>query len=72
LFSYASQLLALLIEHGGRIVRAAAQLLDLPNFLVLRFANRLVLLCYATRAEGTYFPATSGREIDAVMQGRLR
>jgi hypothetical protein len=40
--------------------------------LVLRFANRLVLLGYVTRAEGTYFPTVSGREIDAVMQGRLR
>src|SRR6516165_9592778 len=51
-----SQLLALLIEHGGLAVRAAAQLLDLPNFMVLRFAIRLVRLGYATRVEGTYFP----------------
>jgi hypothetical protein len=67
-----SQLLALLVEHRGLTVRAAAPLLDLPHFMVLRFANRLVLLGYATRAEGTYFPTISGREIDAVMQGRLQ
>jgi hypothetical protein len=40
--------------------------------MVLRFANRLVCLGYATQAEGTYFPTISGREIDAAMQGRLR
>jgi hypothetical protein len=67
-----SQLLALLIEHDGLAVRAATSLLDLPNFMVLRFADRLVLLGYATRAEGTYFPTIPGREIDAVMQGRPR
>jgi DNA-binding IclR family transcriptional regulator len=65
-------LLALLIEHRGLTVRAAAPLLDLPHFKVLRFANRLVRLGYATRAGGTYFTTISGREINAVMQGRLR
>jgi hypothetical protein len=67
-----AQLLALLIDNRGLTVRAAASLLDLPNFMVLRFANRLVRLGYATQAQGSYFATISGREIDAVMQGRLR
>jgi hypothetical protein len=67
-----SQLLALLIEHGGLTVSAAAPLLDLPHFMVLRFADRLVCLGYATQVQGSYFATISGREIDAVMQGRLR
>jgi hypothetical protein len=67
-----SQLLELLIEHGGLAVGSAAPLLDQPHFMVLRFANRLAYLGYATLARGTYFPTISGREIDAVMQGRLR
>jgi hypothetical protein len=67
-----SRLLALLIVHDGLTVRAATPLLDLPHFMVLRFANRLVRLGYATRAEGTYFPTIAGREMDAIMQGHLR
>jgi hypothetical protein len=67
-----SQLLALLIEHGGLPVRAAAPLLDLPHFMVLRFADRLVYFGYATQVQGSHFATISGREIDAVMQGRLR
>jgi hypothetical protein len=67
-----SQLLALLIEHCGLTVSAAAPLLDLPPFMVCRFADRLVGLDYATRAEGTYYATIAGREIDAVMhRGRL-
>jgi hypothetical protein len=67
-----SQLLALLIEHGGLTVRAAAPLLDLPHFMVLRFADRLVCLGYATQVQDSYIATISGREIDAVMQGRRR
>jgi DNA-binding IclR family transcriptional regulator len=66
------QLLALLIDHRGLTVSAAASLLDLPHFMVLRFANRLIRLGYATQVQGSYFVTISGREIDAVMQGRLR
>jgi hypothetical protein len=67
-----SQLLARLIEHGGLTVSAAAPLLDLPPFIVWRFADRLVQLDYATRAEGRYYATIAGREIDAVMHpGRL-
>jgi DNA-binding IclR family transcriptional regulator len=65
-----SQLLALLVDHGGLTVSAATPLLDLPPFMVRRFANRLVHLGYATRAKGKeerYFPTISGHEIDAVM-----
>jgi hypothetical protein len=40
--------------------------------MVLRFANRLIRLGYATQVQGSYFVTISGREIDAVMQGRLR
>ena len=67
-----SQLLALMIERRGLTVSAAATLLDLPHFMVLRFADRLVCLGYATQVQGSYFATISGRKIDAVMQGRLR
>ena len=67
-----SRLLALLIVHDGLTVRAATPLLDLPHFMVLRFADRLVCLGYATQVQGSYFATISGREIHAVMQGRLR
>jgi hypothetical protein len=67
-----SQLLALLIERGGLTIGAAAPLLDLPHLMVVRLANRLVRLGYATQVQGSYFATISGREIDAVMQGRLR
>jgi hypothetical protein len=67
-----AQLLALLIKHGGLTARAAAPRLDLPYFMVLRFADRLVYLGYATQVQGSYFATISGRKIDAVMQGRLR
>jgi hypothetical protein len=64
-----SQLLALLIEHRGLTIGTAAPVLDVPNFLVLlRFANRLVCLGYATQAQGSYFATISGREIHAVMR----
>jgi hypothetical protein len=62
------QLLALLVDHRGLTVRAAASLLDLPHFMVLRFANRLIRLGYATQVQGNYFVTTAGREIDAVMR----
>jgi DNA-binding IclR family transcriptional regulator len=71
-----SQLLALLIEHSGLTISAAATLLDLPPSMVLRFANHLVRLGYATREQGKekrYFTTISGREINAVMRrGSLR
>jgi hypothetical protein len=69
-----SQLLALLIEHGGLTIKAVAPLLDLPPFVALRFANHLVRLGYATRAQDErYFATISGRGIDAVMRSdRLR
>ena len=67
-----SQLLVLVIEHRGLTVRAAAPLLDLPHFMVLRFANRLVRSGYVTQVQGSYFATVAGRQIDAVMQGRLR
>ena len=64
-----SQLLALLIEHGGLTVNAAAPLLDLPPFVALRFANHLVHLGYATRVQDErYFATSLGREIDAAMR----
>jgi hypothetical protein len=63
-----SQFLALLIEHRGLTVRAAASLLDLPHFMVLRFANRLVRLGYAAQVQDSYFATISGRQIDAVMR----
>ena len=68
-----SQLLALLIEHDGLTASAAAPLLDLPPFMVVRFASRLVRLGYATRAKEKgkgYFATLSGREIDAAMRRR--
>jgi hypothetical protein len=67
-----SQLLALLIEHGSLTASDAAPLLDLPPFMVLRFANRLVCLGYATRRPGNderYLATIAGCEIDAVMRG---
>ena len=67
-----SELLALLIDHGGLTVRAAAPLLKLPHFMVLRFANSLIRLGYATQVQGSYAATLAGRQIDAVMQGRLR
>ena len=71
------QLLALLIEHEGLGVDAAAPLLGLPRFMALRFANHLVALGYATCCtEGKderYVATISGRKISAVMQpGSLR
>ena len=66
-----SQLLAQLIEHGGLTVIAAKPLLDLPPFMVRRFADHLVRLGYATRSQsgdGHYFATVAGREIDAVMR----
>jgi hypothetical protein len=64
-----SQLLALLIEHGGLTIKAVAPLLDLPPFAALRFANHLVRLGYAMRAQDErYFATISGRGIDAVMR----
>ena len=66
-----SQLLALLIEHDGLTISAAAPLLDLPQFMVVRVANRLVRLGYAKRAQGRekrYFATIAGHEIDAVMR----
>jgi hypothetical protein len=66
-----SQLLALLIEHGGLTVSAAASLLDLQHFMVLRLANRLVHLGYATHTQDNemrYLATLAGREIDAVMR----
>jgi DNA-binding IclR family transcriptional regulator len=67
-----SQLVALLVEHRGLTVSAAAPLLDLPPFMVRRFADRLVRLGYATRTEGRYYATKAGQEIDAVMHpGRL-
>jgi hypothetical protein len=47
----------------------AAPLLDLPPFMVLRFANRLVRLGYATSNDECYLATIAGCEIDAVMQG---
>jgi DNA-binding IclR family transcriptional regulator len=71
-----SQLLALFIEHAGLNISAAALLLDLPPFMVMRFANHLVRLGYAARAEGNdgrYFATIAGREINSVMRrGCLR
>ena len=69
-----SQLLALLTEHGGLTIKAVAPLLDLPPFVALRFANHLVRLGYATRAQDErYFATIFGREIAAVMRSdRLR
>ena len=67
-----SRLLALLIEHGGLTARTAAPLLYLPTFMVLRFANRLVRLGYATRSQSgdrRYFTTIAGRNIAAVMRG---
>ena len=71
------QLLALLIEHRGLSVDAAATLLGLPRFMTLRFANYLVAFGYATRCtqdkDERYFPTISGRKIYAVMRpGSLR
>ena len=71
------QLLALLIEHGGLSVDAAAPLLGLPRFMALRFANHLVAFGYATCCtqgkDERYVATISGREIDAVMRpGSLR
>jgi hypothetical protein len=71
------QLLALLIEHEGLGVDAAAPLLGLPWFMTLRFANRLVALGYATCCtqgkDERYVATISGRAIDAVMRpGSLR
>jgi hypothetical protein len=66
-----SQLLALLIEHAGLTISAAALLLNVPPVLAVGFADRLVSLGYATRAEGSeerYFATISGREINAVMR----
>ena len=67
-----SELLAQLIEHGGLTVIAAKPLLDLPPFMVRRFADSLVRLGYATRltsGDGRYFATIAGHEIDAVMRG---
>ena len=67
-----SQLLALLIVHGGLTVGEAAPLLDLPPFMVLRFANRLACMGYATRRpdnDERYLATIAGCEIDAVMRG---
>ena len=67
-----SQLLAQLIEHGGLTVDEAKPLLDLPPFMVRRFADHLVRFGYATRSksgDGRYFATLAGREIDAVMRG---
>jgi hypothetical protein len=65
----AARMLALLIEHGGLTVGAVAPLLDLPPFVALRFADHLVRLGYATRAQDErYFATISGRGIDAVMR----
>jgi hypothetical protein len=67
-----SQLLALLIVHGGLTVGEAGPLLHLPLFVARRFANRLVSLGYATRRPGDherYLATIAGCEIDAVMQG---
>ena len=71
------QLLALLIEHGGLSVDAAASLLGLPRFMTSRFANHLVALGYATcctqRKDERYVATISGHAIDAVMRpGSLR
>jgi DNA-binding IclR family transcriptional regulator len=67
-----SRLLALLIEHGGLTVSAVAPLLNLPPFMVRRFADRLLQLGYATHAEGKYYATMAGREIYAVIHpGRL-
>jgi hypothetical protein len=66
-----SQLLALLIEHRGLTISAAATLLGLPQFMTARFASHLVRLGYAADTEGNekfYFATISGREIDAVMR----
>jgi hypothetical protein len=66
------QLLALLIEHEGLGVDAAAPLLGLPWFMTLRFANHLVALGYATCCtqgkDERYFATISGRKIFTVMQ----
>jgi len=66
-----SQLLAQLIEQGGLTIEAAALLLDVPAFMIQRFANRLVSLGYATRSDrdGRYCATIAGREIDVVMRG---
>ena len=37
----------------------------------LRFANSLIRLGYATQVQGSYAATLAGRQIDAVMQGRL-
>ena len=64
-----SQMLALLIEHGGLTIDAAAPLLDLPPFVALRFANHLVRLGYAARVQDErYFATIFGRQINAVMR----
>jgi hypothetical protein len=56
-----TQLLALLIEHRGLTVIAAAPLLDLPNFMVLRLANRLTRLGYATHMQGANCTGSTSR-----------
>jgi DNA-binding IclR family transcriptional regulator len=66
-----SQLLAVLVEHSGLTVSEAAPLLDLPSFVVLRFADRLVRLGYAARSQSgdkRYFATIAGRNMDAVMR----
>jgi hypothetical protein len=52
--------------------RRVTQAWHLPHFMILRFANQLARLGYAARGQGSYFATISGRQIDAVMQGRLR
>jgi len=67
-----SQLLALLIAHGGPTIGEPAPLLDLAPFMVLRFANRLVCPGYGTRRPGNderCLARIAGCEIEAVMPG---
>ncbi len=66
-----SQLLQLLIKHGELTISEAAAMLDLPDFMALRFASRLVHLGYATPAQGKdqrYLPAISGFAINVAMR----
>jgi hypothetical protein len=67
-----SKLLAVLVEHSGLTVSEAAALLDSPSFMLLRFADRLVRLGYATRSQSgdkRYFATIAGRNMEAVMRG---
>ena len=57
-----SQLLAQLIEHGGLTVGEAKSLLDLPPFMVQRFADHLVRFgCRRAETDATWQPSPDAR-----------